>query len=121
MTRLNTTQSNEGLTVPADMATALIGGGGMVIAHLMVEGRMALIERRTSRNYSNVPAVAAFDLLKVLTGSNCATISQTPDRLTMFGITGAGDADTNLGLLRDWQAAAGQWLHDSAPIRGKAQ
>jgi len=121
MTLLNAAQSNEDFTVPADMATALIGGGGMVIAQLMVEGRMALIERRTSRNFSNVPAIAASDLLEVLTGSNCATLSETPKRLTMFGITGAGNAETNFELLRNWQAAAGQWLYDSAPTGGKAQ
>jgi len=121
MTPLNAAQSNEDFTVPADMATALADRKSRLTRRLMVEGQIALIDRRTSPIHTNVPAIAAAALLQDLTWSDCAKISETPKRLTMFGITGAGNAETNFELLRNWQAAAGQWLYDSAPTGGKAQ
>jgi len=105
---------------PTQMATALALRKSRVAARLMIEMVIALIAHRTSPLHSNVPGIVAAALLQDLTASGMATISQTPDRLTMFGITGAGDADTNLGLLRDWQAEAGRWLFRTTPTRGKA-
>jgi len=105
---------------PTDMATALAHRQNRAGARLMLEAVIALIDRRTSLIYSSVPAISAAALLHELTASGSATISQTPDRLTIFGITGAGDADTNLGLLQNWQAEAGRWLFRTTPTRGKA-
>jgi len=106
---------------PTDMAIALDARKSRAVTRLMVEMVIALIAHRTSSLYSSVPGIVAAVLLQELTESGMATISQTPDRLTIFGITGAGDADTNLGLLQNWQAEAGRWVFRTTPIRGKAQ